>query len=237
MSWVQMADTPTGLAVNFYDYQHGVGDFVLTNVASGLDRTTVHTIKVKMSFVDGPANDGVQIFVDGVLKHTGTSWEDYFRDVEGNPTHTVDSILFRTGGAAAPTTAGKGFLIDNLTIISGAVPSSLAFSGQPGGAQAKVALSPQPVVTVKDADGNTVTAYTGPVTIALGANPAGGTLSGTTTVNAVGGVATFAGLSIDKAGAGYTLVASAAGLSSSTSTAFTITAQPQFLLYLPTIRK
>jgi hypothetical protein len=43
--------------------------------------------------------------------------------------------------------------------------------------------------------------------IAIGANPVGGTLSGTTTVAAVAGTATFANLSIDKAGAGYTLAA------------------------------
>ncbi|MBI2766834.1 MAG: hypothetical protein HYX53_13115 [Chloroflexi bacterium] len=127
MSWVQMADTPAGLEVNFYDYRRaldpacstGEDGFVLTNVASGLDRTVPHTIRVTMKFVDGPANDVVQVYVDGVLKLTGTSWEDYFRDCEGNPTRTVDSILFRTGGEAAPATVGQGFLIDNLTISSG----------------------------------------------------------------------------------------------------------------------
>lgn len=124
MSWIQMADTPTGLAVNFYDYQAGVDDFVFTNAASGLDRNVPHSIRVVMSFVDGPANDVVQVFVDGALRHTGTSWEDYFRDIEGNPTRTVDSILFRTGGTAAPATAGNGFLVDNLVIATGAYPVS-----------------------------------------------------------------------------------------------------------------
>src|SRR5439155_7022183 len=38
------------------------------------------------------------------------------------------------------------------------------------------------------------------------------------------GVATFSGLSIDKAGTGYTLVASSGGLTDPTSTAFNITA-------------
>jgi len=37
--------------------------------------------------------------------------------------------------------------------------------------------------------------------------PGGGTLSGTTTLSAVSGVATFSNLSIDKSGAGYTLTA------------------------------
>lgn len=127
MSWVQMADTPTGLAVNFYDYQTGVNEtgctagtnFVLTNVAGGLDRTVPHTVKVAVAFVDGPANDVVKVYVDGALGHTGTSWEDYFRECEGNPSRTVDSILFRTSGVAAPATLGKGFVVDNLRQYSG----------------------------------------------------------------------------------------------------------------------
>jgi hypothetical protein len=127
MSWVQMADTPGGLEVNFYDYQESAdvavcgNDFVFTNLVSGLDRTAVHTIKIQMYFVDGAANDVVLVWVDGVLEHTGTSWEDYFRNCENNPTRPVDSILFRTGGTAAPATAGDGFLIDNLTLFSGSV--------------------------------------------------------------------------------------------------------------------
>src|SRR5262249_36954636 len=44
------------------------------------------------------------------------------------------------------------------------------------------------------------------VAMAIGTNPAGGILSGTTPkVTTAGGVATFADLSIDKAGTGYTL--------------------------------
>jgi hypothetical protein len=118
MSWVQMVDTIGGLGVNFNDYQQGIG-FVQSPVISGLDRAVPHTVKITMQFVDGPANDVVQVYVDGALLHTGTSWEDYFRDVEVNPTRTVDSILFRTAGTAAPGTLGNGFLIDNLSLFSG----------------------------------------------------------------------------------------------------------------------
>jgi uncharacterized repeat protein (TIGR01451 family) len=84
-------------------------------------------------------------------------------------------------------------------------------------------ISPAVTVRAVDADGATVPSFTGSVTIALGTNPSGGTLSGTTTVAAVGGVATFGNLSIDEAGAGYTLAASAAGLSGATSNPFAIT--------------
>src|SRR5204862_424251 len=71
--------------------------------------------------------------------------------------------------------------------------------------------------------GNTVTTATNSVALAIGTNPNSGTLSGTKTVAAVNGVATFAGLSIDKAGVGYTLAASASGLTGATSSAFDIT--------------
>lgn len=133
MSWVQMKDAASGLEINFYDYAVGntvdtgpcgCAPFRYTNVVSGLDRSVPHTIKITMDFLDGPANDIVRVYVDGALRHTGTSWEDYFRNEEGNPTRTVDSLLFRTGGTPAPGTAGKGFVIDNLTLFSGfAVPS------------------------------------------------------------------------------------------------------------------
>lgn len=136
MSWIQMADSPTGLVVRFNDYrdEHTVGgilndpngcdtndNFFQTEIASGLDRTVPHTIKVTMDFLDGPRNDIVRVWVDGTLKHTDTSWEDYFRYCEGNPTRTVDSILFRTGGTAVPATNGFGFLIDNLSLESGPI--------------------------------------------------------------------------------------------------------------------
>src|SRR5215475_8618755 len=54
------------------------------------------------------------------------------------------------------------------------------------------------------------------------ANPGGGTLSGTKTVNAVGGVASFSGLSINQPGIGYRLTATASGMGSVTSDHFDI---------------
>ena len=125
MAWIEMRDTPTGLAVNFQDYQTGhpgtnplIPGFVLRNVASNLDRTVPHTIKVTMQFVEGPANDIVRVSVDGEELLVGASWEEYFRVAEGNPTRTVDSILFRASGPAAPSTSGFGFAIDNFQLTS-----------------------------------------------------------------------------------------------------------------------
>ncbi len=61
------------------------------------------------------------------------------------------------------------------------------------------------------------------MTVAIGTNPGVGTLSGTTSISAIGGVATFSTLSINKVGTGYTLAASATGLSAATSAGFNIT--------------
>jgi hypothetical protein len=156
MSFIRMKDLPAGLSVEFVDYQDrspygsygspataalGCGaedDFVLTTIASGLDRTRPHTIKLTMDFVDGPRNDVVRVFVDGTPRHKGTSWEDYYRwcaesgGGTGNTTfdqsRTVDSMIFqaRTTGGTAPLTIGNGFLIDNLSYLSSQQVSNAA---------------------------------------------------------------------------------------------------------------
>src|SRR5207237_239277 len=69
----------------------------------------------------------------------------------------------------------------------------------------------------------TVTSSTASITVAIGANPGGGTLSGTTTAAAVAGVATFSNLSIDKSSPGYTLTAASGALTGASSVAFNVT--------------
>ena len=136
MSFIRMKDLPAGLSVEFAEYldhppfgtplnpADGCGpedEFLITTVASGLSRNRPHTVKLTMDFVDGPRNDVVKVYVDGTLRHTGTSWEDYFRWCElTGESRTVDSMIFqaRTSGGTAPFTRGNGFLIDNLTYFS-----------------------------------------------------------------------------------------------------------------------
>src|SRR5437879_3445421 len=101
-------------------------------------------------------------------------------------------------------------------------PAKLAFIVQPSNAVAGAASTPAVQVAVQDAQGNTVTTATTSITLAIGINPASGTLSGTTTVAAVNGIATLANLSINNPGTGYTLTASATGLTGATSSAFNI---------------
>jgi hypothetical protein len=105
-------------------------------------------------------------------------------------------------------------------------PTHLVFTVQPATTQAGVTMTPAVQVTVQDSTGSTSLGYNGTVTVALGNNPGGGTLSGTTTVAVSGGVASFGDLKLDRAGTGYTLVATASGLAGATSQSFDITAPP-----------
>ena len=73
-----------------------------------------------------------------------------------------------------------------------------------------------------DGFGNTVTNSSATMDIQLGSNPGGSTVSGTTSADAVQGIATFSDLSLNKTGSGYTLRTSSSGLASVTSQGFTV---------------
>jgi len=99
------------------------------------------------------------------------------------------------------------------------------FLSTPPNNTTRVVGVPLPAVSITGCDtaGTCDTTYTGIVTLALGAHPAGATLSGTTTVQMVDGAATVTDLSVDVEGV-YTLVASAPGAAAGTSGAFQVCA-------------
>jgi alpha-tubulin suppressor-like RCC1 family protein len=92
------------------------------------------------------------------------------------------------------------------TTAENSTTPKIVFTVVPTNTTAGVAITPAVAVAIQDASGNTITYANGPVTIGWG-NGISAVLSGTTTVNAVNGVATFEDLSIAKA-ATYSLVAS-----------------------------
>ncbi|MCX7170087.1 MAG: hypothetical protein NTY41_07260, partial [Proteobacteria bacterium] len=102
--------------------------------------------------------------------------------------------------------------------------TKLAFFQQPSNTPVSAAIYPAVTVKILDAGNNLVTTSNATVTMAIGTNPASGVLSGTPTVNAVAGIATFSNLLINQAGTGYTLTASSPGLTGATSGSFNITA-------------
>jgi alpha-tubulin suppressor-like RCC1 family protein len=131
------------------------------------------------------------------------------------------------------TTAGAGYTLNAYAVglrgttsaafnIGAVTAAQLGFLVQPSVGAAGRALSPGIQVAIQDAHGSTVTTATNSVTIVIDSNPPGGHLSGATSVAAVNGVATFSTLSIDSPGSGYTLMASAAGLTGTTSATLAI---------------
>jgi uncharacterized repeat protein (TIGR01451 family) len=141
--------------------------------------------------------------------------------------HTfTNAVTLKTAGSrtiTATTTTKTGVAT---VAVSAAAASKLSFGAQPTTSGAGASISPAPTVLIQDAFSNTVTTDgSTSVTLAIGTNPASGTLSGTAVRTAASGVATFSGLSIDKTGTGYTLAAtSSPSLTGATSTAFNITA-------------
>lgn len=142
-----------------------------------------------------------------------------------------------TGIAQTSWTLGPGQGANHLNAVFSGVPpvpftatgtsgsaAKIAFTVPPVNTSAGSAIAPAVKVAFQDASGNTVTSVNATVTLAIGTNPGAGTLSGTVSVGAVNGVATFSNLSIDKVGAGYTLVASADGFPDVTSQTFDIVA-------------
>ena len=109
-----------------------------------------------------------------------------------------------------------------VTVASGAA-NKLSFTQSPGNTIAGVAFASQPQVTVQDQYGNTVTADSSNVTLAVTGGAAKLTSCAANPKAAVNGVATFSGCAITTAGA-YTLTATDGSLTLDTSSSFTITA-------------
>ena len=140
MSWVRMADRPDGLAISVASRADASnpGAFQLVTVTTGLDRSLSHSIRLTMDFADGPANDVVQVYVNGGLRYAGQSWETFYAldpngaaNFGGNPP-AVNRLMFRTGsdllrgipGDPAPALLGKGFLFDAVRVRAFSLPRS-----------------------------------------------------------------------------------------------------------------
>jgi len=132
MSYVGFDDQADGIHVIFYDVTDAgplptVASFNRTDVAT-INRTSAHTVKFVIDLVSGPANDVVKLYVDGILEITGTTWEDYYRyDPEqtgnGNKVPGISHLIMPVRGIASPSTLDNGYLIDNVSLSSLALPS------------------------------------------------------------------------------------------------------------------
>ena len=123
------------------------------------------------------------------------------------PVYSKADTMTLTATASAGETSLTPVTSGNIAFSAGAA-TQLVLTTQPGGGTGGTAWTQQPIVTLEDANGNTVTGTAQNVTLAIQNNAGpGGTLSGTTTVavNTSTGLATFSSLSINTKGTGYTL--------------------------------
>lgn len=143
-----------------------------------------------------------------------------------SPTQVTLNITASTLGLQDVTIVnpdGQSTIASGCINVTPPLAAKLAFTVQPPSSSVSGSAFAA-TVTVQDASGNTVTSDNSNVTIALAGGTLGANLAGTLTVQAVNGVATFTGLSVDKAGTGYTLHATDASLTPADSNAFAIVA-------------
>ena len=105
--------------------------------------------------------------------------------------------------------------------ITAAAATKLGYIQAPTSTPASCSITPPVKVAIQDTYGNTVTTNNSNVTVALYAGT--GTLSGTLTVAAVNGIATFSNLSINSTGTNKQLRATDGSLTQVTSANFSIT--------------
>lgn len=145
---------------------------------------------------------------------------------------TVDETGLATarGSGTAAITASVGYVGGRATLTVDQEIVALVFVAAPSDAVAGDSMKPAIRVELRDGGGSRVTDAAVPVTLALGANPGGGTLGGTLTVTSIAGLATFRGVWLDKAG-GYTFTAATVGVAPVTSAAFAVAPGPAVLSF------
>jgi len=181
------------------------------------------------------------------------SIEDPYGNVETSASNTVSVALATsptgaTLGGTLSVTASQGvatFSRLTLTTAASGYTLGVSSSGLSGATSSAITVTPaaatQVVITqqqpasvvvnagfglqasVEDAYGNVVTSASNTVKVALENNPTGAKLGGTLSEKASHGVATFSGLTLNKAGSGYTLEVSSSGLTSAITSAITVT--------------
>ncbi|MFN8529737.1 MAG: SdrD B-like domain-containing protein, partial [Anaerolineae bacterium] len=200
-----------------------------TNTAAGNTITPAVTVEVRDTLNNVITTDNsTQITLAIGTNPVGGTLNGTLTLTVVNGVATFNNLSINEAGVGYTLTASAAGLTgatSNAFNISPAAPTQLLFVQQPSNTVVNSTISPAVTVQIVDVYGNTVPLGGQPITLAIGTNPSGGTLGGTTTQVSDGtGLATFNNLSIDQVGVGYTLTASAPGLTGAPSTAFNITA-------------
>ena len=149
----------------------------------------------------------------GTLSVTATNGVATFSDLTLDKAATGYTLLVSGTGLYNATTA-------SLTVTPAAASQLLVTAQPPSTFTAGSAFGL--VVTAEDPFGNVDSNFNGTVAVALLNNPGSATLGGTLTTTAQSGVATFAGLTMDQPGIGYTLQVTSNGLTAAATNPFNV---------------
>ena len=213
LDYLQFATAPTGTEANstllpiVVDVEQPLG--------AGIDTTYNGAVTIDFDPVSTPGGTlqgttTVQA-VNGVATFTGLT-------IKQIGTYEFDVSAPNTIGAFSPS-----------IVIAPAAADHLAFLEQPGSTW-QFSTIPDFEVEVEDQYGNLVTSDASNITVKEASGPAA-VLSGATTVAAIGGIATFSGLTLNEGGT-YTFVATDGSLTSATSNAFAVVPIPVTTRYL-----
>ena len=190
------------------------------------------TVTVRSMATDGLAIGGIPLTMAVTTGSGSLAVSTGATDTAGLATFSW--TLGAAAGAQSLTVSSTG--VPNLVFNANSTfagATQLVVTQHPTGTfTAGIAAAPTVVVEARTAANALDAAFTDTVTLSLGTNPTGATLGGTVLSTAVAGVATFAAWQLQRAGTGYTVVASAPGLASATSSAFNVTASSAAALVL-----
>ena len=209
----------TNIANTLFNYIGQSSTANVTTPANGAGSALPFTTQPILTFVDSSGftdtnyNQPVTMMVSG---------GDGFATTVGTTTINAVSGVATFNNVGISGTAGITY---TLTYTSGVITTSQTILLQPGtaseislptsaaGAASGSPFTTQPIVNIIDSSGNTVTSNTATVTISVSGGDGLATIFGTTTINAVAGVATFSGVGISgTAGTIYTLTFTSPGL-------------------------
>jgi murein DD-endopeptidase MepM/ murein hydrolase activator NlpD len=227
--------------VNPADVTVGTTDVLASPIGVGINIPTHFVVSVPANATAGTAFNitvtAENVFGNPVTGYTGTvafTSTDGIATLPASYTFTATDAGVHMFTGVTLRTAGTRFLVaydtvqyalDGLALvtINPAAADHLLFPQQPSDTVAGQAISPAVTLEILDEFNNVLTNdNSDTVTLSIGNNPGGGTLSGNLTQIVSGGVATFSDVSIDRAGAGYTLLANGASLTAATSNGFAI---------------
>ncbi len=192
------------------------GTAIAPAVAVAIEDSLGHPVTNATTFVTVALNGG-----PGGATLSGTLGKSAVNGVATFDDLSVDKA--GSGYTLVVSATGFGNTSSTTFGITPGAATRLTFVTQPSRTPKSSIITPPVQVAAQDAFGNTVTAFTGSVTVSIVAGTGGAQLSGTLSVPAAGGVATFNDLAINRTGTTYKLGASASGLTSATSAVFSIT--------------